>query len=200
MTERQVVPARKGKAVRLAKGQHLKCINTYGTQVLDMWAFDAHDLGDLMSMHHTHSCLKRLVPRAGESFFTYTRRPILTVIEDHSPGFHDSTYPACDKYRYARDGFQGYHDSCGDNFASAIREFGIDAPRFTPQPFNLWQNCPVAADGTIGFEPVAAKPGDYMLLKAEMDCIVAMSACPYDLDAIPVNAGGVVRDVHFEVS
>ncbi len=63
MAELQVVPARKGKAVRLAKGQHLKCINTHGTQVLDMWAYDAHDLGDLMSMHHTHSCLKRLVPR-----------------------------------------------------------------------------------------------------------------------------------------
>ena len=198
--ETTVVPAGKGKAVRLNKGQTLKCINTHGTQVIDMWAFDAADPEDRMSMHHTHSCIKRLVPREGEAFYTYTRRPILTVIEDHSPGVHDSTYPACDKYRYERDGVDGYHRSCGDNLVEALAELGIDAPRFTPQPFNLWMNCPVREDGAIDFLVPATSEGDYMVLRAEMDCVVAMSACPYDLDAIPVNTGGVLRDVHVEIS
>ena len=197
---RLVVPAGKGKAVQLASGQHLKCINTHGTQVIDMWAFDAADHEDRMSMHHTHSCVQRLVPKVGESFYTYTRRPLLTVVEDCSPGVHDTTYPACDKYRYQRDGVEGYHRSCGDNLAEALSELGLQAPRFTPQPFNLWMNCPVHDDGTIGFLPPVTKAGDYMVLKAEMDCVVAMSACPYDLDAIPVNAGGRLRDVHLEIS
>lgn len=199
MTEQQVVPARKGRAVRLTQGQHLKCINTYGTQVLDLWAFDAQDMGDLMSMHHTHSCVRKLVPRPGESFYTYTRRPILTVVEDHSPGVHDSTFPACDRYRYVQDGYQGYHDSCGDNLTNALGALGLEAPRFTPQPFNLWMNCPVRADGSIDVLAPATKAGDYIVLRAEMDCIVAMSACPYDLGGLPVNAGGPIRDVHFEI-
>jgi len=35
-----------------------------------------------------------------------------------------------------------------------------------------------------------------VVLRAEMDCIVAMSACPQDI--IPVNAGNPV-EVHFEI-
>ncbi|MFO0996051.1 MAG: urea carboxylase-associated family protein [Alphaproteobacteria bacterium] len=198
MAELQVVPARKGKAVRLAKGQHLKCINTHGTQVIDMWAFDAHDMEDRMSMHHTHSCLKKLMPAPGESFYTYTRRPILTVIEDRSPGVHDTVLPACDKFRYIWDGYQGYHDSCGDNLAASLRALGLEPPRFTPQPFNLWMNNPIGANGSIGYLPPVTKPGDYIVLKAEMDCVVSMSACPYDLANVAIN-GGEVRDVHFQV-
>jgi len=198
--QRDVIPAGEGRAVRLEAGQRLKVINTHGTQVVDMWAFAADDFEDRMSMHHTHSCVRRLVPRPGESFFTYTRRPILKVVEDHSPGKHDTTYPACDRYRYLRDGYEGYHRSCGDNLAEALESIGLAAPRFTPQPFNLWMNCPVLPDGTIDFLPPASRPGDYMVLEAEMACVVAMSACPYDLPALPVNKKGVVRDVHYEVS
>ena len=40
----EVIPARKGKAVSLNKGNHIKVINTYGTQVVDAWAFNAADL------------------------------------------------------------------------------------------------------------------------------------------------------------
>ncbi|MBS34849.1 MAG: aminomethyltransferase [Thiotrichales bacterium] len=194
-----IVPASRGKAVRLRAGQTLTCTNTYGTQVIDMWAFDVDDPQDWMSMHHTHSRVQRLVPRTGEAFYTYSRRAILTVVEDHSPGVHDSTYPACDKYRYALEGVTGYHRSCGDNLAEALAELGHEAPRFTPQPFNLWMNCPVGADGRIGFDAPVTKPGDYMVLRAEIDCVVAMSACPYDLDTIPVNVGGTPRDVHIAI-
>ena len=40
---KDLVPAGKGKAVRLSRGQQLKCTNTHGTQVIDMWAFDRAD-------------------------------------------------------------------------------------------------------------------------------------------------------------
>ena len=105
---------------------------------------------------------------------------------------------ACDKFRYIWDGYQGYHDSCGDNLAASLRALGLEPPRFTPQPFNLWMNNPIGANGSIGYLPPVTKPGDYIVLKAEMDCVVAMSACPYDLANVAIN-GGEVRDVHFQV-
>ena len=41
---------------------------------------------------------------------------------------------------------------------------------------------------------VRLAPGDYIVLRAEMDCIVALSACPHDI--FPVNgAGATPRDV-----
>lgn len=51
-----------------------------------------------------------------------------------------------------------------------------------PSPFNLWMNIPWTQDpkpcGSLGVIPPVSKPGDYIVLRAEMDCIVAFSACP----------------------
>ena len=38
MPEVHEVSARQGKAVQLSSGDHIKLINTHGTQVIDMWA------------------------------------------------------------------------------------------------------------------------------------------------------------------
>ena len=38
------IPARRGKATHLAKGQTVKVINIYGHQVVDTWAFNAANL------------------------------------------------------------------------------------------------------------------------------------------------------------
>ena len=40
----QTIPARKGKAAKLRKGDCIKVINTHGTQVIDTWAFNQEDL------------------------------------------------------------------------------------------------------------------------------------------------------------
>ena len=183
------VPAREGRAVRLSAGDHIKLINTHGTQVIDMWAFNADDPLEIMSMHHTKSMLRRMMPREGEAFYTYKRRPILTLVEDHSPGVHEVVLPACDKYRYIADGFEGYHDSCGDNLSNALEKINYPAPPVTPQPLQVWMNCPISEDGKIDYLPPVTRAGDYTVFKAEMDCVVALSACPYDLHDLdmPVN-------------
>ena len=35
-----------------------------------------------------------------------------------------------------------------------------------------------APQGSLEFEPPKSKPGDYIVMRAEMDCIIAFSACP----------------------
>lgn len=56
---------------------------------------------------------------------------------------------------------------------------GIKAPQFTPSPFNLFMNIPVHDDHTtLSFEAPTSKEGQYICLKAEMDLVVAFSACP----------------------
>lgn len=56
---------------------------------------------------------------------------------------------------------------------------GLKAPQFTPSPFNLFMNIPVHDDLlTISFEPPTSKKGQYICLKAEMDLVIAFSACP----------------------
>lgn len=195
---RYVVPARNGRAVRLRKGQAITVINTHGTQVCDVWAFSAANLNEFLSWEHARAWLSAVVPKVGDALVTNRRRPILTVEEDTSPGIHDTLIAACDLFRYTNLGCTDYHDNCADNMRLALRAIGVE-PREVPQPFNLWMNIPVASDGSVQWLAPVARPGDRVTLRAEMDLVAVMSACPQDL--VPIN-GDDMRPVelHFVVA
>lgn len=191
------IPARKGKAAILQPGQRVKVINTHGQQVVDTWAFNRDDLTECLSMEHTRAALSRIMARVGDSLVTNRRRPILTLIEDTSPGIHDTLIAACDRYRYELLGCREYHDNCTDNLAVALAELGLTPPE-TPSPWNLFMNIPVRADGSLSFEPPVSRPGDYVVLRAEMACVIAFSACPQDI--VPINGPACTpTEAHFAI-
>ena len=191
------IPARRGKAAFVSQGQSIRVVNTHGQQVVDTWAFRRDDLTEFMSMEHSRTSLGRIMPTLGQSMTTNHRRPILTVVEDTSGGIHDTLMAACDRYRYELLGCEGYHDNCTDNLAAAMAELGLAAPE-TPSPWNLFMNIPVGADGSVSFEPPVSTPGSHVTLRAEMDCVVAFSACPQDV--LPINGVECVpTEAHFQV-
>jgi uncharacterized protein YcgI (DUF1989 family) len=57
-------------------------------------------------------------------------------------------------------------------------------------------NIPVAKDGSIQFLPTVSKPGDSISLRAEMDVIIAFSACPQDI--LPIN-NTKPTEAHFQI-
>ena len=186
-----------GKAAFVSAGQTVRVTNTHGQQVVDTWAFSRKDLTEFMSMEHSRTSLARIMPTEGQAMVTNRRRGILTLAEDTSGGIHDTLLAACDRYRYELLGCEGYHDNCTDNLAAALAELGLTAPE-TPSPWNLFMNIPVGADGGVGFEPPVSKPGDYVALRAEMDCVVVFSACPQDM--VPINGADCVpTEAHFQV-
>ena len=191
------IPARKGKAAFARKGDGVKLINTHGQQVVDTWAFNRDDLREYMSMEHSRVALGRLMARVGDTMVTNLRRPILTIVEDTTPGIHDTLMAACDRYRYEQMGAVGYHDNCTDNLDAGLRELGYGPPE-TPGPWNVFMNIPWEADGSLSLKPPVCKAGDYLLLRAEMDCIVAFSTCPQDL--LPINGEACTpTEAHFQV-
>ena len=191
------IPARKGKAAVVEMGQQIKVVNTHGQQVVDTWAFHSANLGEFMSMEHSRTALGGIMAKVGDSMVTNRRRPILTLVEDTSSGIHDTLLAACDRYRYELLGCTDYHDNCTDNLAAALAELGLTHPE-TPSPWNLFMNIPVKADGSLTFEPPVCGPGDYVLLRAEMDCVVAFSACPQDI--VPINGVACTpTEAHFQV-
>jgi uncharacterized protein YcgI (DUF1989 family) len=100
-TDPITIPARRGKAARIGKGQTITVINTHGSQVVDTWAFAAADIAEFMSMEHSRAAFRHVTPRVGDAFVTNRRRPILSVLGDTTPGVHDTLIAACDRYRYA---------------------------------------------------------------------------------------------------
>jgi uncharacterized protein YcgI (DUF1989 family) len=197
MSEQLVtIPARSGKAALVKAGQRIKIINTHGAQIVDTWAFNPCDPSEYLSMQHTRAYLDKVIPSAGDTLVSNRRRPMLQFVEDTSPGVHDTLIAACDIYRYIGLGVTEYHDNCQDNMYAALRELGVSAPT-CPSPLNLWMNTP-AKDNAIVWLPPVSKPGDYVVLEAAIDCVVAMSACPQDI--IPINGEACKpTEAHFVV-
>lgn len=191
------IPARSGKAAFVGRGQAVRIVNTHGKQVVDTWAFNRTDLAEFMSMEHTRAHALTIFPTTGSTLYTNRRRPILTFLEDTSGGIHDTLIAACDRYRYELLGCKTYHENCTDNLAAALQALGLVPPE-TPSPLNLFMNIPVAANGGVSFEPPVSTAGSFVTLKAEIDLVIAFSACPQDL--IPIN-GVECRptEAHFEV-
>ena len=189
------IPARRGKATLLKAGEKLKVINTHGTQVVDFWAFVASLHTEFVGMEQSRATWTHLFPRTGNALYTNHRRPLLWLEEDTSPGRHDTLMAPCDNERYGLLGCTEYHDNCRDNMHAALGELGIFVP-YTPASRNLFMNIPWTQDGGLSFDPALSKAGDYVVLRAERDCICVMSSCPQDILAInsqqPVEA-------HFEI-
>ena len=178
------IPARQGRAMRVRKGEHLSIINRNGSQIGDLWAFVEGDCNEYLSMEHLRPTLRRISPRPGDALVTNRRRPILTLVEDTSPGVHDTLVASCDIHRYAQLGHEGYHDNCTDNLRMALAAIDL-RPTSVPCPLNLWMNTPVVEDGAMEWRPPVSAKGDHVLFRAEMDAVVVISCCPMDL--LPIN-------------
>ncbi len=191
------IPARKGRAAHLRKGQRVRVVNSRGQQVVDTWAFNAEDLRECMSMEHSRVAIGRIIPAIGDALVTNRRRPILVLVEDTSGGIHDTLFAACDRWRYETLGCTEYHDNCTDNLAAALAVLGLELPE-TPAPLNLFMNIPVVDGNRVEIRPPVSTPGSHVVLHAEMDCVVAFSACPQDM--LPINGLDMrPTEAHFEV-
>ncbi|KAF5625163.1 polysaccharide deacetylase family [Fusarium sp. NRRL 25303] len=184
------LPARQGLALPLKQGQSLQVINTHGKQVIDFWAFNPKDDREYLSMSHTRAMLSSISLRKGSKLYSSRRKPILTLVDDTTPGIHDLLFPACDAERYRQLGAVGYHDSCHDNMHKALKEFPDIKVRedWVPDPLNLFMNVAVDHHGGIDIRAPTSDKGQYVILRAEADLVVIMSACPQDM--VNVNDEG----------
>ena len=198
--ETVVIPAREGRAVRLAAGQRLRLITPQGAQAADFFAFRADNLGEWLSPMHTWVTTRSVRPRPGDTFLSRLRRPLLDFVEDGAGGVHDMLIAACDQARYEQFGVKGPHPSCSENLRSALQRLGnqIDV---VPQPVNFFTNTQVLADGALVSPPNPVPPGAYVELAARIDLICVVSSCPFDL-AMPgwtINAPGGPTELIVEI-
>ena len=179
-----LIPSAHGKGFRLVSGEQVRISLPEGPQVADMFAFALPDLDEHLSTAHTRSCAQRLTPVVGELFYSNRRRPMFAFESDTSPGSHDLLLSACDQMRYTLLGHPAPHRNCVANMVEALAEFGLEAPAI-PSPVNLFENVAIGRNGELVIEPPTAEPGDSVTLRALMDLVLVISACPMDL--VPTN-------------
>jgi uncharacterized protein YcgI (DUF1989 family) len=200
-TRHLIVPGGYGGAIEVQKGQYVAVRDIEGGQCGDFWAIDAEDFNHFLSPPHTWIHLGRIQPRIGDELVTNRREPILKIVAD-DVGWHDMLAPACDRQRYERYYGVTGHRNCHDNFLEAMRarDWG---DRLVPQPFNLFMNTYVDADGTFLIRDPISKAGDKIIMIAKMALVVVLSACPMDLN--PVGGQGItdleilVADAEFDL-
>lgn len=172
-----VIAAKSGLAFPLNQHQVLRVIDLAGKQVADLIAYQ-QDLTEKLSTGVTIEQNGSLKIEKGNHLFSNQYNQMLTVIED-TVGKHDLLFPACSPAMYkAQYKFNEYHPSCSVNLEKAVTKYGVKEE--IPTPFNIFMNTNTAANGKITVDESLSKAGDFIELRAEMDLIIAISACPVE--------------------
>jgi len=171
------------RAYEVKAGEYVQIIDLEGKQCTDFLAFDGLDHADEMNLTITRANCGALWPAEGELIYATSGRALLRLEEDLVKR-HDTTLPACNAEYYAALGYPD-HKNCTDNFNRELSAHGLHPRRYW-QPINWFYNTQLGPDGrTFVFEEPTSRPGDYVLLRAERDLLLASSSCPDDLS--PTN-------------
>ncbi len=169
------VPGYSNGWIGVNSGQYVRVVDVEGCQVGDLFAVSPADHDEFMSPSVTRLHNGNIFPEPGQRFFTNRDRPVFTFIADASPGCHDMLYASCNRDWYAGRGLAD-HPNCRDNYFEAARDAGIGHV-LQPDPVNLFQNTPPGPDGRFVIGDTLSAAGDSVTLRAEIDCIVILTAC-----------------------
>jgi uncharacterized protein len=177
------VPKCEGRSLTVREGQQLRVIAVEGAQAADLIAFNPDD--------YRESLCTWLTRHMSGSFAwadkVYTKLPagrVMFTVEHAQPGVFWLSPGRCNRLKYERLGKAG-HANCQDILAATIEPFGLSGFD-VPDVLNLFMNPRLHENGTYEFLASPVEPGDYVALRAEMDALVVVSACP---DDAPYNLG-----------
>lgn len=179
------IPARHGAALEVGRGQALRLVDVEGQQVGDLICFNRDDLTERYSPQNTILFNRTIYPKVGAVLVSDRGRPMLRLVAD-TVGVHDLVCGSCsEEYYRDRLDYHEPHRSCRGNLAEVMAPWGVDLSEI-PFSFNVFMQWPVQADGSVRPLPAPSGPADYVDFLAEMDLVVANSACPSDIT--PTNA------------
>lgn len=193
MNETTRIPPRSGTAFELAKGRRLTVIDPEGVQVSDLLAFSRADLREVISNGRTFDYEETIRLGRGNRLWSNRSNPMLAIEED-SVGCHDFLLTPCSRATFEH--FypdKTVHRGCFGNLAEALSPWGIGEDDI-PVAFNCFMNVPVAPDGSVRVDPPVSRPGDRIVLRAEMDLVIGLTACSaYD------SNGGSFKPIDYRI-
>nr|WP_210286220.1 urea carboxylase-associated family protein [Hansschlegelia beijingensis] len=173
----QIIPPRSGAAFELTRGQTLTVIDPEGEQVSDLVAFAREDLDEAISSGRSLDYASRIFLTTGDPLYSNRSRIMLEIVED-TVGRHDFLLTPCsaDTFRIIY-GHEHPHRGCHGNLVAALEPWGIGPDRI-PIAFNIFMHVDVnGTTGELKVLPPKSKAGDRIVLRAEMDLVVGLTAC-----------------------
>ena len=189
----QIIEKQTGAAFKLQKGQKLKVIDPQGEQVSDMVLFNADDPREKISSGKTLDFEESILITKGDWLWSNRSNKMMKILEDTN-GRNDFLLAPCSpetfKIMYNN---PDYHPSCFENLYTNLASFGIE-PDDVPTAFNIFMNVQFDDKGKLSVDPPLSKAGDYVLFEAEMDLIVALTACSAE-----DSNNGSFKPIHYEI-
>jgi uncharacterized protein len=169
-----------GTGFLVREGQLLRISDPRGEQVSDLISFARDDSREWLSSGRTIDYANTIYLTTGHTLYSNRSRPMWTIVED-TVGRHDFLLTPCSPETFTIIyGTTGHHPSCFENLAKNLAPFGI-APDVIPTTFNVFMNVVVTPSGELQILPPRSRAGDHILLRAEMDMIVGVTACSAEL-------------------
>jgi len=193
--EEKVVPKNTGAAVIVKKGHRLRVA---GKSIVDFVAFNLHDLNERFDQARTKTNQVKIFISTGDTLFSKRNNPMLTIVDDtFTQGRHDLQKGMCSRKRFemvakgtAKRVFDEGVDinpkkpeeipdhGCWENLSKAVKPWKI-SPDDVPSPFNIFQCMRIDSETGIMYDTmIRPKVEAWVDFRAEMDCLVAVSACP----------------------
>jgi uncharacterized protein len=182
-----IIPAREARAFLVPRGARLRIRLVEDRQVGDCCFYNADDHREVFHVGQTWALNVLLGTGNAKSFRHFYSKPprenvMLTVVEDTVRNHWGNMGGRCSRKLYElRDGDRT-HRSCQENLAEAIAPHGLTGDDIV-DVFNVFMNVELRPDGSFTILPPTARKGDYIDLRAEMNILAAVSACPADRNA-----------------
>jgi uncharacterized protein YcgI (DUF1989 family) len=182
-----IIPAREARAFLVPRGAHLRIRLVEDRQVGDCCFYNADDHREVFHVGQTWALNVLLGTGNAKSFRHFYSKPprenvMLTVVEDTVRNHWGNMGGRCSRKLYElRDGDRT-HRSCQENLAEALGAYGLTGDDIV-DVFNVFMNVQLRPDGSFIILPPTARKGDYIELRAEMNILAAVSACPADRNA-----------------
>jgi len=183
-----------GKTFPVKKSQ---IIRITGESTADFVVFNLHNVQERFDQARTKVDQGKIYVTKGDLLISKFNNVMMTIVEDSYRGTHDMEKGMCSTSFYKKWGeeiFKIYggvwkklgrkrgaapKHGCWENLAKALKPHRVKKED-VPSPLNIFQTMVIsAATGSMRYSMTRPRPGgDHMDLRAEMDCLVAISACP----------------------
>lgn len=179
MSKSVIIEPKSARAVSVRRGQTLRIEDLDGGQVADFVCFSSRDHGERFSQAKTRVRNWSVRLSTGSQLIS-NRDNVMFTIKQDTVGVHDVVFCPCHSHVYEHVFGVGPRNGCLENLAAAVAAAGISADDL-PDPLNIFMNTGIKDGGEIFVAATPSKKGDFIDLLAEMDCLVAVSACADDV-------------------
>ncbi len=200
--EEAIIHNNTGKSFVVKKGQRIRIS---AESIVDYISFNEDDLKERFDQATTKGYNGKVYISTGNKVYSNYHNIMMRIVKDTYKGNHDLQYPMCSKlfydkhYELFKAGDPAIIETFGDmftitnredlpdhgcweNIRDALQDYGID-PEYIPNPFDLFQNSKIVGPSgklVAATEETRPEPGQpvHIDMIAEMNCLVALSACP----------------------